>query len=55
MNNAPKTMTSASRNCAELGISEGDIGGKVKIESMDPVIASRQNKVKSRAAKVIQP
>ena len=44
MNNSQKTITSALEELgAELGISEADFGGKVKIEGKDPVVASRHH------------
>ncbi len=50
MNNSQKTITSALEELgAELGISEADIGGKVKIEGKDPVVASKQ--IKQRAVR----
>jgi crotonobetainyl-CoA:carnitine CoA-transferase CaiB-like acyl-CoA transferase len=44
MNSAQKPITSALEElCAELGISEADFGGKLKIEGKDPVVASRHH------------
>jgi hypothetical protein len=41
MNDSHKTMTSALKELgAELGITEADFDGKVKIEGQDPAIAS---------------
>lgn len=44
MNNSQKTITSALKELgSELGISETDFGGKLKIEGKDPVVASRHH------------
>lgn len=46
MNVSQKTITSALEELgAELGISEADIGGKVKIEDKDPVVGTQDNKL----------
>ena len=50
MNVSRKTITSALEELgAELGISEADFDGKVKSESKDPVVASKQ--IKQRAVR----
>ena len=50
MNNSQKTITSALEELgAELGISEADFGGSLKIEGKDPVVASKQ--IKQRAVR----
>jgi|GEM_PF-6803289 len=50
MNVSKKTITSALEELgAELGISETDFDGKVKIEGKDPVVASKQ--IKQRAVR----
>ena len=44
MNNSQKTITSALEELgAELGVSEADFGGKLKIEGKDPVVASKHH------------
>ncbi len=44
MNSSQKTITSALEElCAELGISEADFGGRLKIEGKDPVVASKHH------------
>ena len=46
-NNSPKTVSSALAELgAELGISEADLGGSLKIEGKDPVVASRHQGAK---------
>ena len=50
MNVSKKTITGALAELgAELGISEADFGGKVKIEGKDPVVASKR--IKQRAVR----
>ena len=50
MNVSKKTITGALEQLgAELGISEADFGGKVKIEGKDPVVASKR--IKQRAVR----
>src|SRR5512142_2804428 len=45
MNNSQKTITNALQELgAELGISEADFGGKLKIEGKDPVVASKHHR-----------
>ncbi len=44
VNDTQKTITSALKELGgELGISEADFDGKVKIEGKDPVITSRHH------------
>lgn len=50
MNNSQQAITSTLEEPgAELGISEADFDGKVKIEGKDPVVASKQ--IKQRAVR----
>ena len=50
MNVSKKTITGTIEELsAELGISGADVGGKVKIEGKDPVVASKQ--IKQRAVR----